>query len=122
MLSGIWKQRYERQRAFLKEGRGHFLLLCGYSKDFPGPEPYELEGWTGIYSEEFLRKHAYALGAHRSRRARSGRCPFTSTNRARPSTWRYNDRSRISWRKGLTSAAARRARQVSSSHRSAADR
>jgi len=63
-MAGVWQERLERQKAVLKEGRGHFVVMTSYATGGPGPEgePYEIEGQTGRLSEEFLQKHAYDLG------------------------------------------------------------
>ncbi|MEI6218079.1 MAG: hypothetical protein WCP86_04210 [bacterium] len=63
-MHDIWKMRLNRQKAFLKEGKGHFLILASYGEGGPAPagEPYVIDGQCSTLSEEFLQKHAYDLG------------------------------------------------------------
>jgi hypothetical protein len=58
-----WRARLERQDRFLKEGKGHFLIMGGYTENVPEwTEKHEIAGQTDVLSEEFLAKHAYDLG------------------------------------------------------------
>ncbi|MEI7837228.1 MAG: hypothetical protein WCK05_12575, partial [Planctomycetota bacterium] len=76
MANSVWQERLERQKAVLKEGRGHFVVIASYATGGPEPdiEPYVIEGQTATMSEEFLRKYAYDLGVQNAvygRRAQS---------------------------------------------------
>ena len=64
MVHDIWTKRLNRQKAVLKEGKGHFLVCAGYGEGGPAPvgEPYVIEGQGNTLSEEFLQKHAFDLG------------------------------------------------------------
>ena len=74
MASSVWYQRLERQKALLKEGRGHFVVIASYAAGGPGleGEPYEIDGQTSTLSEEFLQKHAYDLGVQNAVNGRRG--------------------------------------------------
>ena len=68
-MQGTWQRRLNHQRAFMKEGRGHFVICAGYSEGGPAAEgePYVIEGQNSTLSEDFLRKHAFDLGVQNVR-------------------------------------------------------
>jgi hypothetical protein len=74
MSTGIWKERLDRQKAVLREGKGHFVVVASCATGGPGYEgdPYVIEGQTGTLSEEFLRKHAYDMGIQSAVNCRRG--------------------------------------------------
>ena len=95
-----WKERLDRQKAVLKESRGHFIIIASYRTGGPGyeGEPYLIEGQSSTLSEEFLRQHAYDLGVQNVVERRRGLAV-----QAAPGDDRVNGIS-IDWGTGATAS------------------
>lgn len=63
-MADDWRQMLAKHDRFLKEGKGHFLILSGFNRiEEPARRaPGDILGCGTVLSEDFLRTRAYDLG------------------------------------------------------------